>query len=301
MLGLLLFLIYINEILCSNYLSFILFVDDTNIFFQHKNISELTKIVNHELSFVATWFKANKLTLHPDKTKFILFHPARKKINLDGLSINIDKNSINRVEHTKFLGVIIHQNLSWQAHIKAISSKIAKSTGIIIKSRQFFLSNTLCTLYNSLILPYLQYCSIIWASTYSSHLQPLFRLQKKALRIITHSPPRAHTYSLFNKFKILNIFNIYKYQVSCFVFLHMQKLLPSPLSSLFVLNSDCHQYLTRQKDNLHLHTHKYSFSLRVQGPQIWNDIPLSLRNSLTLSSYKHKLRDYFNHYKFKLS
>ena len=142
----------------------------------------------------------------------------------------------HRVEHTKFLGVIIHQNLSWQANIKAISSKIAKSTGIIIKSRQFFLSNTLCTLYNSLILPYLQYCSIIWASTYSSRLQPLFRLQKKALRITTHSPPRAHTYPLFNKFKILNIFNIYKYQVSCFVFLHMQKLLPSPLSSLFVLN-----------------------------------------------------------------
>ena len=84
---------------CSNYLSFILFADNTIIFFQHKNISELTKIVNHELSFVATWFKANKLTLHPDKTKFILFHPARKKINLDGLSINIDKNSINRVEH----------------------------------------------------------------------------------------------------------------------------------------------------------------------------------------------------------
>ena len=152
---------------------------------------------------------------------------------------------------------------------------------------------TLCTLYNSLILPYLQYCAIIWASTYTSHLQPLFRLQKKALRIITHSPPRAHTYSLFNKFKILNIFNIYKYQVSCFVFLHMQELLLSPLSSLFVLNSDCYQYLTRQKDSLHLHTHKYSFSLRVQGAQSWNNIPLSLRNSLTLSSYRHKLRDYF--------
>ena len=67
-LGPLLFLIYINDIFsCSNYLSFILFADDTNIFFQHKNISELTKIVNHELSFVATWFKANKLTLHPCK------------------------------------------------------------------------------------------------------------------------------------------------------------------------------------------------------------------------------------------
>ena len=70
----------------------------------------------------------------------------------------------------------------------------------------------------------------------------------------------------------------------------MQKLLPSPLSSLFVLNPDCYQYLTRQKDNLHLHTHKYSFSFRVLGPQMWNDIPLSLHISLPLSSYKHKLR-----------
>ena len=50
-LGPLLFLIYINDIfLCSYYLSFILFADDTNMFFQHKNISELTKIVNHKLS-----------------------------------------------------------------------------------------------------------------------------------------------------------------------------------------------------------------------------------------------------------
>ena len=139
--------------------------------------------------------------MHPDKTKFILFHPARKKINLDGLSISIDKNSINRVEHTKFLGVIIHQNLSWQAHIKAISSKMAKSTGIIIKSRQFFFSNTLCTLYNSLILPYLQYCLIIGHPLTLLIYNPFSVSRRKLnLRIITHSPPYVHilTHSLTN-------------------------------------------------------------------------------------------------------
>ena len=62
-----------------NYLSFILVAEDTNIFFQHKNISELTKIVNHELSFVATWFKANKLTLHPDKTNLFYFTLQERK------------------------------------------------------------------------------------------------------------------------------------------------------------------------------------------------------------------------------
>ena len=77
-----LFLIYKNDIFsCSKYLSFILFADDTNIFFQHKNICELTEIVNRELS---------KLTL--------------QKINLDidNISISTDRNKIKRVECTKF-------------------------------------------------------------------------------------------------------------------------------------------------------------------------------------------------------
>ena len=94
-----------------------------------------------------------------------------------------------------------------QPHKKMIYSKIAKSIGIIVKLRQFCLTRTetLLTLYNSWILPCLQYCSIIWASTYSTHLLPLLRLQKKAIRIITNSPPRAHSYPLFKTLQILEI------------------------------------------------------------------------------------------------
>ena len=43
----------------------------------------------------------------------------------------------------------------------------------------------------------------------------------------------------------------------------------------------------------HRPTSSLSVITVMSYPQIWNDIPLSLRNSLTLSSYKHKLRDYF--------
>lgn len=148
-------------------------------------------------------------------------------------------------------------------------------------------------LYNSLILPYLQYCTLIWASTYTSHLHPLLLLQKKALRIITHSPPRAHSQPLFKKLKLLNIYDIYKLQVSNFIYLHLNKPVPTPISTLFNFNSDCHQYSTRQKDNLHINYHKYTFSLRSQGPLIWNAIPLLLRNSLNFSNRKRKLKEYF--------
>ena len=96
--GLLLFLIYINDIFASSTLfSFILFAEGTTLFLQHNKISELFSIVNRELSLVATWFKANKLTLHSDKTRFILFHPSRKKINSKNLTICIDNSTIQRV------------------------------------------------------------------------------------------------------------------------------------------------------------------------------------------------------------
>ena len=79
-LGPLLFLIYINDLFNSSHqLSFILFADDTNIFFLHKNINTLINILNKELAYVSQWFNINKLTLHPEKTKFILFFPLIKK------------------------------------------------------------------------------------------------------------------------------------------------------------------------------------------------------------------------------
>ena len=81
-LGPLLFLFYISDLfLSSNFLSFILFAVDTNIFLRHKDLATLARMVYQELSHVSSRFNSNKLTVHPDKYKFIIFHPRRKQIN----------------------------------------------------------------------------------------------------------------------------------------------------------------------------------------------------------------------------
>ena len=72
-LGPLLFLIYINDLpLSSKFLS-LLFADDTTLLFTHDDIKQLTAIVNNEFRKVCEFFRTNRLVLHPDKTKFILF------------------------------------------------------------------------------------------------------------------------------------------------------------------------------------------------------------------------------------
>ena len=62
-LGPLLFLLYINDIWnCINQFSFILFADDTNIFYKSKSLKDLTQTVNYEVSKLSLWFKTNKLS-----------------------------------------------------------------------------------------------------------------------------------------------------------------------------------------------------------------------------------------------
>ena len=111
-LGPLLFLLHINDlVLSSNFLLFILFADETNIFLRHKDLATFARMVNQELSHVSSWFNANKLTVHPDKSKFIIFHPRRKQISPSELNILINNTPIARVQEHTFHGIIIYENL----------------------------------------------------------------------------------------------------------------------------------------------------------------------------------------------
>ena len=42
-------------------------------------------------------------------------------------------------------------------------------------------------MYNSLVLPYFNYCSTVWHDNNSSHINNLYKLQKRAARVITSS------------------------------------------------------------------------------------------------------------------
>ena len=75
-LGPLLFIVYINDFCrSSNILSFILFADDSNVFFSHDNPVTIvnTCTVNSELNKRTEWIRANKLSLNLQKTKYMLF------------------------------------------------------------------------------------------------------------------------------------------------------------------------------------------------------------------------------------
>ena len=76
-LGPLLFLMYINVLPnVSDKLNFYLFADDTNIYYESKDLQNLEHVMNNELKHLSLWLKVNRLALNINKTNFLIFHSS---------------------------------------------------------------------------------------------------------------------------------------------------------------------------------------------------------------------------------
>ena len=135
---------------------------------------------------------------------------------------------IDQVSKTTFLGVIIHQHLTWDDHIPAIKQKqIAKSTRIIFRIRENMQNQVLPSIYNLLIHPYHEYCNIILAINRTTCLHRLFLTQKMVIRIISNPPQNSHFQPIFKKLNILPLDNLNDFQVACFMYRSTHGLLPT--------------------------------------------------------------------------
>ena len=183
-LGPLLFLIYINDLSSvSKKLKLCLFADDTNIYCKSDNLFTLVKNVNIELKSVKKWLDVNKLSLNIDKTNFIIFHSSITTVPADTV-IKIGKKHIKRAKFVKFLGLLLDEHLSRKYHLNELSKKLARYCGLFFKIRNFMSHEILICLYNALFLSFLQYGIIVWGQTYKTHIDPLFKIQKKTVRAI---------------------------------------------------------------------------------------------------------------------
>ena len=296
-LGPLLFLLYINDICnSSELLRFILYADDTNIFHCCEDIQQLCDIINRELVGVVQWFKSNRLSVNLKKTNFIIFGNSAKIKKIKNCEIILDNVKILRTETAKFLGVVIDENLTWKDHINYVKNKIAKSIGIISRLKYYLPETTLNTLYNTLVLPYLNYCNIIWANNKPTRLKPLLLLQKRCMRIITNSVYNAHSLPLFSKLNQLTIFDLNKLLIATFMFRHYSNCLPSIFSNYFCQNTTIHSHFTRNSNRLHIsyaRTDIMKLQLRICGPKIWNSInPAMISNSRNWHSFKTQYKQH---------
>ena len=295
-LGPLLFLIYINDLPnSSSKLSFYLFADDTNIYFESDSLSTLQKVVNKELRHIKKWLDANKLALNVDKTNFVIFHSPQNSLN-DIVNIKIGNQHVKQAKYVKFLGLLLDEHLSWKYHLSELSKKLSRTCGIFFKVRHLLPTSVLISLYNSLFSSFLQYGIIVWGLTYDTHTKPIYLLQKKAIRAIAFKSFTSPSTPIFSDLKILKLYDLFDFKLLTFVYESVNKISPSFFHNFFETLTTVHHYNTRQalKGDIFMtreNTLQYGLRcVRYAGAKSWNSIPDVIRQSPSVSNFRRKLK-----------
>ena len=143
-LGPLFFLIYINDLPLSTQLLVLMFAEETMLLASGTNLDELYAFVNIELHRISTYFRLNRMALHPEKTNYILFTNSTiaKDTNLQLFINNHNLNevfdeklikSVTRVIGTdgdpavNFLGVFIDPKLNFKFHVSNPLKKLSSA------------------------------------------------------------------------------------------------------------------------------------------------------------------------------
>ena len=136
----------------------------------------------------------------------------------DSLKLCFYKNPIKRVESIPFLGIKLHEALSWKPHILALLQKVRRNIGILFKLRSYLNTNILKNIFYSLVVSHLRYCITSWNHGNKALVQNLenlcFKVQNNSSALTTKT---VIYYSLeaYISWKLLSLYsnfinNIYR-------------------------------------------------------------------------------------------
>ena len=159
------------------------------------------------------------------------------------------------------------------------------------KAKHFLDNKSLHILFCSLVLPYLNYCTEVWGNTYKGSLEPLFILQKRAIRIIHNVGYREHTNSLFVQSKITKLYDIVEFQTAQFLYKARNNLLPSHLQKMFHEREG--GYDLRETLNFKIQrcrTTMKRFCITNNGVRLWNRLSVDLKQCPSINQFKNKYK-----------
>ena len=250
--------------------------------------------MNIDLQFLQNWLIANRLTLNVLKTEFMLVGSRQRVATLtQELDLSINGISLKRVNSSQCLGVEIDEFLTWDAHISSVSKKVSSGIGVIKKIKPFVPTSNLLSVYQSIVEPYLDYCSVVWDDISDQLTDKLQKLQNRAARVITGADYRTPSSVLLNKLGWSSLKEKRNKQKALMMFKIMNGMTPAYLEDIFTRNIGRSVYNLRiSRRNVALpavKTDYYRNSFAYTGAKIWNALPDEMKYEKSMRTFKHKL------------
>ena len=170
-----------------------------------------------------------------------------------------------------------------------------KLTYVFRRLSQYITNEMISQVYYGFVYPHIIYGIEVFGNACTSSIKKLQVVQNKLLKTLSGKSYRYSSRVLHNELKLLMVTDIYKLQLSLFVFKQRNRLLPQVFHNYYQTNGEVGLRSIRQENNLFVQFVKTTTgckSTSITGAKIWNAIPRDIKSANSLGQFKKLHRQY---------
>ena len=199
-----LYLIFVNDVTLSLDLSLVSasqYADDMGVWTSNSSVRTAQEHLQQEISKLEQWCRKWHVSLHPAKSKLIIFTkcPRHREELPAGPSIQLCNERIHTVNEANFLGVTFDSRLTWEPQTRKMLARaykrlnLLRSITALSNNRKPFI---ILSLYKSTIRSIFEYASICILTAADCHLRKIQLVQNQALRLTLNTPTYVSIHDL---------------------------------------------------------------------------------------------------------
>ena len=244
--------------------------------------------IQMDIELVNNWSVNNHLQPNALKTKYMIISRKRRKRSYPPLFLN--GLQLEQVSRYKYLGVIVNESLSWSDQANYVSTRAKRTLAYIY--RRFCCRSALLKLYSSLVLPILDYNSLVWDPHLLKEIRQLDSVQTFACRMATKNWSASDS-----KLQLICHLPSLKtrrmYFKLCFLYKSLNHLTHIP-NSLFMYRTSGSQ---RVSHDLQLfcpraNTNSFLISFVCSFVKVWNSLPYNVVHASSIQIFKYRLKQH---------
>ena len=280
---------------CNNCGTTTAYADDSTHIIRHKDRNHNQQQLATNLQSIANFLQSNNLSVNQSKTQVLETMVHQRRCRTQGnppmLAVLNENNQLKIIQNEKYiklLGLNLSQNLNWTPHLLTgdlpILSQIKQKLGTLSHLKKQLPRNARQTLANGIILSRIQYMAPVWGGLPKSRIKQIQTIMNTTARFITGYKRRTATTKLMSACNWLYASELIQYHTLVTLWTTIMDTQENYFQDKIIKTG---QYLL-ETTTPRLKTTNMSF--RWRSIRQWNNLPLTVRTSKNIETFKRSLR-----------
>ena len=204
------------------------YADDHQLYINGNNVGDVIQTLQRDGKTIGDWYKANHLEGNIPKYRVMVLGNTSETSS----AIEIDNVTIKRESPIQLLGVTLDEGLNFSGHISQICAKTSRRINVIVRLRKLIPLQAKLQIHKSAVLPYFNYCSLIWHFCKAGDRDTLERINERGLRAV-FCEWRASYGELLSRAHMTTLLNSRLQNIAIFMYKIKNKLLPVNILEIF--------------------------------------------------------------------